>query len=156
MAHRLNWAGGGQEFLKGPRYPYSKWWGVSQCFWAGGLSRVPYPVFGLPPAPHPTIPPRTGVISVLLPYLLDPQGKSPSRVLGCSRFKSEGLGRIPPLLGMVLSVYWALSQGKSCQLNRAYGLHVRQRMVCQGTQTCCEPEILKGRIGGISPLAVLP
>lgn len=34
-----------------------------------------------PPSPPS---PRTGVISVLLPYLLDPQGKSPSRVLGYS------------------------------------------------------------------------
>lgn len=67
---------------------------------------------------------RTGVTGVLLSYLLNAQGKSPSKVLLNTAVKSEGLGKAPPFLGTVLSVYSALSQRKSCQLNRAWFAHL--------------------------------
>ena len=49
---------------------------------------------------------------------------TPSKVLLNTAVKSEGLGRAPPFLGTVLSVYSALSQRKSCQLNRAWFAHL--------------------------------
>lgn len=75
--------GGEDEFWKRPCYPdlISKWWGVSQCFWA-----VTFPMFLAQFLASSSSCPtqRTGIISVLLLYLLTLQGKSASRVLGYS------------------------------------------------------------------------
>ena len=98
---------------------------------------------------------RTGVINVLLSYLLNAQGKSPSKVLLNTAVKSECLGRAPPLLGTVLSVYSALSQRKSCQLNRAWFARLSVGGVSRDTDLL-RSVILKGRVGGIFPLAAYP
>ena len=98
---------------------------------------------------------RTGVINVLLSYLLNAQGKSPSKVLLNTAVKSECLGRAPPLLGTVLSVYSALSQRKSCQLNRAWFARLSVCGVSRDTDLL-QSVILKGRVGGIFPLAAYP
>lgn len=65
--------------------------------------------------PHPTQ--RTGVISVLLLYLLTPRISLPPRCLG-SADKSEGLERTPPLLGLLSPL--PAKQGMACTSGSAW------------------------------------
>lgn len=98
-----------------------------------------------PPPPHAQ--PQNWSYQCLASLLADPQGKAPSKVRGYSSSiqmpgdESSSSWHQPSLFTHLFSRERATS-------STGHGLHICLCVVCLGTWTCCQPVVLKGRVGG--------